>query len=281
MLLLPAVTAVIRDGDRFLLARRPGSDVWGLIGGGIEPGEEPADAVAREVIEEIGVQPAVGRLVGAYGGEDLIVEYSNGDRVGYTTMAFECAIPAGAEIVFVDGELVEVGWFTIPEIAGLQRESAVDRMLSDAAGASAVRVVEKVVCYVMADEHILVFTHDAVDLTVTGVQVPAGTILAGESPEEAAVRELFEETGLTGRAIRSLGTEDYDMRPARPEIARRHFVLMDVDEPDLGAQWTAGEDDAEGGEGPFSWTCRWTPLTQAHVLAAGLGAKLGAVTDTC
>lgn len=37
-LLLPAVTAVIREGDRFLLARDAFSRQWTLIGGGIEPG---------------------------------------------------------------------------------------------------------------------------------------------------------------------------------------------------------------------------------------------------
>lgn len=35
-LFLPAVTAVIRDGERFLLARDTGEH-WSLIGGGIEP----------------------------------------------------------------------------------------------------------------------------------------------------------------------------------------------------------------------------------------------------
>lgn len=280
LLLLPAVTAVIRDGDRYLLARQRDSDVWGLIGGGIEPGEEPADAVAREVREEIGVQPAVGRLIGAYGGDDLIIEYPNGDRVGYTTIAFECSIPAEAEIEFEDGELIEVAWFTAAEVAGLRREPAVDRMLHDAVPPAA-RVVEKAVCYVVADEHILVFTHDAVDLAVTGVQVPAGTIRIGEQPAEAAVRELLEETGLAGRIVRSLGAEDYDMQPARAEIARRHFFLMAVDDPELQAQWTAGEDDASTGTGHISWTCRWIPLTQAHVLAGGLGAKIGAATDPC
>ncbi|MFJ6533513.1 NUDIX domain-containing protein [Microbacterium sp. NPDC091662] len=41
LLLLPGVTAVIREGDRFLLARTAGSEEWGLIGGGVEPGEDP------------------------------------------------------------------------------------------------------------------------------------------------------------------------------------------------------------------------------------------------
>lgn len=46
LLLLPAVTAVIRDGERFLLARSAQNGSWGFIGGAVEPFEEPADAVA-------------------------------------------------------------------------------------------------------------------------------------------------------------------------------------------------------------------------------------------
>ncbi|WP_372438832.1 NUDIX domain-containing protein [Arthrobacter sunyaminii] len=43
-------------------------------------------------------------------------------------------------------------------------------------------------CYV-DDEHLLAFTHDGVP--ISGVQVPAGSIRTSESPEEAAIRELF------------------------------------------------------------------------------------------
>ena len=57
--------------------------------------------------------------------------------------------------------------------------------------------VPKVVCYVIQEGHLLVFTHDTVPIEVTGVQVPAGTIEAGESPEECVLREVREETGLT------------------------------------------------------------------------------------
>jgi 8-oxo-dGTP pyrophosphatase MutT (NUDIX family) len=60
------------------------------------------------------------------------------------------------------------------------------------------REVEKVVCYVVHDNHLLVFTHDNQPMTVTGVQVPAGSIAPWESPVEAAIRELFEETGRHG-----------------------------------------------------------------------------------
>ncbi|KJL46718.1 NADH pyrophosphatase [Microbacterium hydrocarbonoxydans] len=135
LLLLPGVTAVIRNGDRFLLARQLESARWGTIGGAIDPGEEPAAAVAREVLEEIGVAPAVGRMIGAYGGDDFIVEYPNGDRVSYISVAYECHLPDDARFSFADGELVEVGWFTRTELAVLSRDPWVDRILDDALAA--------------------------------------------------------------------------------------------------------------------------------------------------
>lgn len=130
LLMLPGVTAVIRDGERFLLARSAGTDEWSLIGGGVEPGEEPADAVAREVREELGAGIRITGIVGAYGGESLVVEYPNGDRVAYVTTAYACEV---VDKVEPDGEeIVEVGWFTASEIAGLDREPWIDRVLADA-----------------------------------------------------------------------------------------------------------------------------------------------------
>jgi 8-oxo-dGTP pyrophosphatase MutT (NUDIX family) len=92
-LLLPAVTAVIQDGDRFLLARQRDTSRWSLIGGGVEPGEHPEDAVRREVEEELGVAATVRGIVGAYGGKALEAVYPNGDEVGYVSIAYRCSLP--------------------------------------------------------------------------------------------------------------------------------------------------------------------------------------------
>ncbi|MGM1017115.1 MAG: NUDIX domain-containing protein [Actinomycetota bacterium] len=129
LLLLPGVTAVIRDGDRLLLARHAHSRLWSLIGGGVEPGEEPADALRREVQEEIGARVRILRIAGAYGGELLMAEYPNGDRVAYVTTVYECELLETPE---PDGdEIVEIGWFTREEIPTLERREWIDRVIDD------------------------------------------------------------------------------------------------------------------------------------------------------
>lgn len=129
LLVLPGVSAVIRDGDRFLLGRHAHSGLWSIIGGGIEPGEEPVDALLREVQEETGARVEAGRVIGAYGGEPLTVEYPNGDRVAYTTIAYECRLLS--EPAPDLDELLELGWFTREQIAALPRRTWIDRVIAD------------------------------------------------------------------------------------------------------------------------------------------------------
>lgn len=53
-------------------------------------------------------------------------------------------------------------------------------------------ILEKVTCFVRNKKNQLaLFKHP-----YAGVQIPAGTVEFGESPEEAALREAYEETGL-------------------------------------------------------------------------------------
>ncbi|AZC13109.1 NUDIX domain-containing protein [Microbacterium sp. ABRD28] len=132
LLLLPGVTAVIRDGERMLLVRHAHSGTWSLVGGAVEPGEEPLEAVMREVREELDAEIDVTGIVGVYGGEPLMVTYPNGDRVGYVTTAYECVLRTPPT---PDGvELVEIGWFARRDIASLDRRGWIDRVLADVRG---------------------------------------------------------------------------------------------------------------------------------------------------
>lgn len=57
------VAALIQDGKRFLICQRPANKVrglyWEFVGGKVEPGETPQQALARECKEELDLQIAV------------------------------------------------------------------------------------------------------------------------------------------------------------------------------------------------------------------------------
>ena len=102
LLLLPGVTAVIRDSDRFLLARQRDTERWSLIGGGIEPGETSHEAVAREVLEEVGVTPkSCWRLAGSHALRSTVLSDTNGSTPYSTTPAERSVMRGGDAQKFV------------------------------------------------------------------------------------------------------------------------------------------------------------------------------------
>ncbi|WEG07560.1 NUDIX domain-containing protein [Microbacterium horticulturae] len=139
------------------------------------------------------------------------------------------------------------------------------------------RLVRKVVAYVVDQERLLVFTHDDVPLEIAGVQVPAGSIEADETPELAVMREVFEETGLRTQIVRDLGVERYDMWPSKPERHERHFFHLALVDDVVPERWSAGEESPSDGGNPQRWTCWWLPVQNGHVLCAGFGARLGEI----
>ena len=138
--------------------------------------------------------------------------------------------------------------------------------------------IRKAVAYIVRDSQLLVFRHRDVDVTVAGIQVPAGTIQEGENPADAALREAAEETGLAALAVvRPLGTDDYDVRPGRHELHERHFFQLATAEP-VEDEWLWFETH-DGLAEATAFVCSWIRLSHAHVLAAGFGARIGAMFD--
>lgn len=132
LLLLPAVSAVIQNGaGEVLLSMSHGDEEWALIGGGLEPGEEPASAILREIREELGVEARILQIVGVYGGEDMFITYPNGDRCAYVTTAYACRLVSETFAIEED-ELREVAWFTPADISRLETQAYVARILTDA-----------------------------------------------------------------------------------------------------------------------------------------------------
>ncbi|GIE98795.1 NUDIX hydrolase [Paractinoplanes rishiriensis] len=116
LLLLPGVSAVVRDGDgRILLLRRGDNGRWSLPAGMVDPGEQPADAIVREIYEETGVVAEVDRVAGA---ATHPVEYPNGDRCEYLNVWFRCRAVGGAPRADGD-ESLAVGWFAPGDLPDL------------------------------------------------------------------------------------------------------------------------------------------------------------------
>ncbi|MCU7825769.1 NUDIX hydrolase [Kitasatospora sp. DSM 101779] len=106
---LSGVAAVIVDEQgRVLLNRRSDNGRWALIGGILDPGEQPADGLVREVQEETGMSVEPERLTSVT--VSPMQEYPNGDRAQYLDLTFRCR-PVAGEPRVNDDESLEVGWF--------------------------------------------------------------------------------------------------------------------------------------------------------------------------
>ena len=137
---------------------------------------------------------------------------------------------------------------------------------------------DKVLCFVVRDRKLLVFRHTDYSYEEVGIQVPAGSIRAGETPEAAALREACEETGLKEfEIVRKLGEAEYDISPYRFEIQRRHVFHLQLTEP-APERWVSREDH-DGEQAPTQLECFWIPLEAAHILQSGQGALLGRLYD--
>jgi len=121
LLLLPGASAIVHDeSGRVLLVRRGDNGRWSLPAGMIDPGEQPADAVVREVLEETGVRVEVERLGGV---ATHPVRYPNGDECNYLHVWFHCRPVGGAARADGD-ESLAVDWFerpALPELDGWSR----------------------------------------------------------------------------------------------------------------------------------------------------------------
>jgi 8-oxo-dGTP pyrophosphatase MutT (NUDIX family) len=111
VVLLPSVAVMIRDAaGQLLLVRNRDDGTWQTVGGGMDPDEQPADAAVREAFEETGLEVALTRVIGVYGGPLFRLTYPNGDIVSYVGIAFAAKVTGGAERPCED-EVDRLGWF--------------------------------------------------------------------------------------------------------------------------------------------------------------------------
>jgi 8-oxo-dGTP diphosphatase len=110
---IEVVGGIIRQGDRYLLGKRPigkaQGGLWEFIGGKIEAGETPCEALARECREEIALEIVNARVRTA-------VTHAYPDRAIRLTL-IDCEPAPGAEPVALEHEAL--GWYTPSEMQSL------------------------------------------------------------------------------------------------------------------------------------------------------------------
>jgi len=224
-------------------------------GGGIEEGESVEDTAVREAREETGVNVEVLRVLGEVenpGREpDFFVHAASTERLPDT---WEHEIPGqGGE----SGYVVVCRWAPVSsdgEFWGL-RGAFVHAL-----------VRERVVAYVtrQGPTGLDLLTIEQGDIK-GGVQVPAGRLDPGESPEHGLVREVEEETGITGvSVVRRLADTDEFERLYGVGAHRSHAFHAEVasEGPDEWEHRVGGS----GADADLVYLCHWVRLDECPPL---------------
>ncbi len=124
-----AAYAVVERRGKLLLThwRRGHLHGWTLPGGGLEPGEDPRDAVVREVFEETGLEARVGKLIGVDSRVMVREEVPEGidPELHTIRIVYRASAIDGPLRNEVDGSSDEARWVPIREIKSLRTLSLV------------------------------------------------------------------------------------------------------------------------------------------------------------
>ncbi|HEX2605396.1 MAG TPA: NUDIX domain-containing protein [Oxalicibacterium sp.] len=138
------------------------------------------------------------------------------------------------------------------------------------------RTIHKVGAFVIRQRsaqsaQLLLFTH--VDYPDAPIQIPGGTMEAGEKPLDAAIRELLEESGTSPPLMRKLGTSTLPSNAIPGTVLRRHCYLFDGNAlPDQWRHIVTGKGEDES----LRFDYQWYSIGRDFRLAGDLGYFLHA-----
>lgn len=203
-----AYAVIVRD-ERILLSKLAPwitpNEQWTLPGGGLDHGEDPRDAVVREIREETGLDAAVGEQARVYSAHQARVR-RDGRRSDYHALriVYDAWVPPDApepRVVEVEGSTVDAAWHPLADV--LDGTVPTVPLVLQALADWAPYRMQRVGAYALAlrgdplDGDVLLVRFSATGFHTGSWSLPGGGIDHGERPADALVRELEEECGLT------------------------------------------------------------------------------------
>ena len=113
--------AIITCNGKLRLEKRRDSDTWGLVGGGVKNYEEPIDAIAREVKEELGIRIPKDqfRKLAVYGEPGRIAAYCDGSVWRMVVVVFALELEQEPEIT-ISAESRDMRFFSKEELKNIE-----------------------------------------------------------------------------------------------------------------------------------------------------------------
>ena len=194
---------VLRDGRILLtrLARRISADErWHLPGGGVDHGEDPRDALVREIREETGLEAEVGETAHVYSAHRPSM-WRQGRRWDYQALriVYDAWVAVDApepQVVEVDGSTVDVAWHPVADV--LSGALPVTDIVTEALADHRPFRLQRLAVYALVRRggEVLLTRISGRGAHPGAWTLPGGGLDHGESPRDALAREVREECGV-------------------------------------------------------------------------------------
>jgi 8-oxo-dGTP diphosphatase len=237
------ILRVATGGQEILLSRLAErittDELWTLPGGGLDHGEDPRDAVLREVREETGLDADVGETARVYSAH-LPGVWRDGRRVDAHALRIVYDGWVGPDapdprVVEVDGSTSEAAWQpvagvldgTLP-VAPLVLEALADHQPFRMQRVGAYALIRRAAAGGDGEGDVLLVQFSERGFHTGSWSLPGGGLGHGESPRPALEREVQEECGVTCSVGELLAVHDEAFSGTAPSgrFEDYHAVLL-------------------------------------------------------
>jgi ADP-ribose pyrophosphatase YjhB (NUDIX family) len=183
-----------------LASRISADERWHLPGGGVDHGEDPRDALVREIREETGLEAEVGETARVYSAHRPGM-WRQGRRWDYQALriVYDAWVAVDApepRVVEVDGSTVDVAWHAVADVRS--GDLAVTEIVTEALADHEPFRLQRLAVYAVVRRggDVLLTRISARGAHPGAWTLPGGGLDHGEAPRDAVVREVREECGI-------------------------------------------------------------------------------------